>query len=95
MAKKKHYFYVLVFTSEGPRYVTKVDNVNRVSHWEVDDKPLEFTRENADDMARGLTWNGNHAVVVQSLWEIENHPYNYAGYDCTFVKKEDKDDVNA
>jgi len=90
MAKRKNYYYVSVFTNEGPKYVTKVDYATKMSHWNTEDKPLVMSKELAEDMMRGLTWNGHMCAVVVSLWELDTHPYNYSDYTCTFNKKEGK-----
>ena len=87
--KEKKYYYVLVFTNEGPVYVTKVDNSTRMCYWDKDDKPYEFGSESyARETALGLSWNGNHSVPVVTTWEKDTQPYNYADYDIKFEKKE-------
>lgn len=89
MARKKYYYYVLVFTDAGPKYVTSIDSADRVAHWNVDEKPRSMTKDDAEFLAVALTWNGNSAVMVTSTYEIESHPYNYADYKIEFVEKED------
>lgn len=89
MAKRKKFYYVLVFTNAGPVYVTKVDNTNKVCYWNDADKPYEFGSEQiAVEHAWALGLNGTSCVAVVSHCEKETHPYNYEDYDCTFVKKE-------
>ena len=90
MTKKKYYYYVLVFTPVGPRYVTALDYYNKDAFWNVDDKPMVMTKDNAEFLAVALTWNGNHSVMVTSTYEIEGHPYNYSEYEIKWEKKEDK-----
>lgn len=84
--KKKNYYYVLVFTDDGPVYVTSVDNASRVAYWEKDKAPLTLPKHYAEDLTIGLNLNYNNAVVVASKWEL-TQPYNYKCYDCTFVEK--------
>ena len=89
MANKKNYYYVLVFTNEGPVYVTSVDNSNKMCHWNEKKKPYEFgSKSYAEDIALGLNCNMNSCVMVCSPYEIDSHPYNYEYFDCKFEKKE-------
>ena len=90
MAKKKYYYYVLVFTGSGPKYVTELHNLDRTAFWNVNDKPLAMSKDNAEFLAVALTWNGNHSVMVTSTYEIDTHPYNYADYKIEWVKKEEQ-----
>lgn len=83
--KKKYHYYVLVFTDHGPVYVTKVKY--REAEWKDTEKPQELDRDFAAQIALGLTWNGNSAVPVCSTWEIDQQPYYYKEYACTFVEK--------
>lgn len=87
MAKKYHY-YVLVFTNDGPVYVTSIDSSNKYAHWDKEKEPMEFSSSYAEDLALGLCLNLNHSVVIKSVREITSQPYNYADYECTFVRKE-------
>lgn len=86
--KTKYHYYILVFTSTGCKYVTGVNYSNRETYWEEQEKPLELTKEIAHDISLGLAWNGFNNQVVMSRYEIENQPYNYAQYNCQFIKKE-------
>ena len=90
MAKKtvKNHYYVLVFASNGPAYVTSIDNSTKYARWDKDETPLELTAGVADDLAFGLNANFHNAVVVKSRVELDTQPYNYTYFDCTFVKKE-------
>lgn len=87
MAKKKNYYYVLVFSNTGPVYVTSIDSSNKYAHWDKDKAPMELGLSYAEDLAMGLMMNFNHAVVVKSPREIERQPYRYEAYDCTFVER--------
>lgn len=90
MSRKKNYYYVLVFTESGPKYVTKINGFTKDAHWSIDDKPLAMSKDNAEYLALGLTWNGHHSVMVHSTYEIESHPYNYSGYKIEWVKREEE-----
>lgn len=89
MATKKttNYYYVLVFTDNGPVYVTSVEWVSKTAHWEKDKEPYTFNKTDAEDLAFGLQCNFFNAVVVSSRHEIDCQPYNYADYTCKFELK--------
>ena len=91
MAKKKSYWYVLVFTDEGPRYVTDTGE-HHTAYWNLHETPREFSESYAKDMAIGLTWNGHSAVPVCTAYELDSHPYNYDMYSIKWEKKEEKSD---
>lgn len=73
--KKTEYYYVLVFTEEGPVYVTSVER--NWAHWSKNETPMHFSKETAEQLAIGLSWNENSAVVVCSIVELPKHPYYY------------------
>lgn len=75
MAKKNNY-YVLVFTQNGPIYVTH-EGERHVAYWSKDRAPKELGKSYAEDMAIGLNWNGHLAVVVCMPFEITTQPYRY------------------
>lgn len=86
----KHYIYILVLSEKGPRYVTSFGERN-TAHWDDEEKPLRIdSREYAEQVALGLTWNGHNAVAVTSAYEIEKHPYNYKDYEIQWKEKNDK-----
>ncbi|MBO4620349.1 MAG: hypothetical protein J5654_09600 [Victivallales bacterium] len=82
MSKKKIYCYVLVFTPDGPKFVTSSDYSTRTCKWDGD-VPQEHTESDAQWTAMGLTFNGFYSVPVASKVEIKHQPYNYA--DGKFV----------
>ena len=86
MANKKYHYYVLVFTENGPKYVTGIGD-HHTAYWKTEDKPLEMSSSWAEDVYRGLCLNFFTATLVKSLFEIEHHPYNYEDYQITFTKK--------
>lgn len=81
MAKKKNYYYVLVFTNNGPVYVTSVDYSNKTARWDKLEKPLEFTKSAAEDLCFGLNCNFHSAVVVNAPYELDCQPYRYADFE--------------
>ena len=83
---KKNYYYVLVFTDEGPVYVTSVDNATYSARWEKDKDPKALSKSYAEDVVLGLNLNCFQAVLVSSKYELYQ-PYYYAGYDCKFIEK--------
>lgn len=90
MANKKYHYYVLVFTDEGPKYVTSILPHN-YAEWKTEDKPLEMSASWAEDVYTGLCLNFFTAVLIKSRFEITNHPYNYADYNIKFEAKENND----
>lgn len=87
MANKKNFYYVLVFTENGPVYVTKVNNSCRVAHWNKEEKPLSMCKTSAEDLAMGLNLNFSSAVVVWMPYEIEAQPYRYDAFEFEFKAK--------
>lgn len=83
---KKNYYYVLVFTDEGPVYVTSVNNAQRISYWEREEEPKAFPKYYAEELVYGLNCNGYRAVLVSTKYE-ECQPYNYKDWNLTFVRK--------
>lgn len=89
MAKKKYYYYVLVFSENGAMYVTSIDSTNKYAHWDATKAPLELGASYAEDLVFGLNCNFINAVVVKSKMEIETQPFNYADFECKFVRREE------
>ena len=76
--KKKNYWYVLVMTTAGPKFVTEVNNKDKYCYWENGKAPYEFgSKEYAKETAVCLTINFNYARAVCSPFEITEHPYRY------------------
>lgn len=92
MAKSKYHYYVLVFSSDGPVYVTSINNANKYAHWDKSKAPLEFSASYAEDLVMGLNMNFNSAVMIKSTREITGQPYNYEDYGCTFVEKKKEEE---
>ena len=76
--KKRNYWYVIVFTNQGPKFVTSVDNSQKMCYWTVGEAPYEFgDKEYAKETATCLTINFNYAMAVCTPYEITEHPYRY------------------
>ena len=76
MAKSKYHYYVLVFTNTGPVYVTDIPERN-YAKWDRAEKPAEFSKSMAEDIACGLNLNGYSADMVVCPHEINYQPYRY------------------
>lgn len=78
MARKKvEYYYVMVFTQEGPIYVTDVNYVGKVAYWDKQNVPKEMTELQASELATCLRANLFSAVMVISPYQLESQPYYY------------------
>jgi len=77
MATRKNYYYVLVITDEGPKFVTSIPERN-MAEYNMLEKPMTFSsKEFADDVSMGLTVNFNLAYTIVSKYEIEHQPCYY------------------
>lgn len=84
---KKHY-YVLVMTEAGPKFVTKVNNMDKTAEWNYKEKPLEFDKFWAEDLVLGLNLNFHTAYLICQNWEIEHQPYRYESYKIEWAERE-------
>lgn len=90
--KKKEFWYVLVFTSEGPKYVTSLGD-HHTAHWDMLEVPLEMPKSRAIDVTTGLLLNWYNANAVCMPVQLTHQPYYYEHGVMQFVEKEeDKDD---
>ena len=89
MATKKqtNWWYVIVMTDEGPKFVTEIGD-HHTAYWNYKDAPLELSKEWATDMVKGLTWNGYVAYPVCMPCEIDNQPYNYKKWHIEWKENE-------
>ena len=72
------WYYVLVFTHQGPVYVTSWETYpHRVCEWNKNEVPKEMSKDDATYMAVGLYWNGTLAQVVASPYKLESQPFQY------------------
>ena len=83
--KKTSHYYVLVFTEEGPVYVTSVNYADKVAYWDKKGFPLEMTKSSASELAACLSLNFHSAVAVVSPYELECQPYYYSSGKFTWV----------
>ena len=86
--QKKNHYYVLVFTDNGPAYVTSVNYADKSARWDKDKAPKEFSKSNAEDLVFGLRCNWFNAVIVMMPFDMDSQPYNYKYWDCKFVEKQ-------
>ena len=73
--KKKNYWYVLVLTDVGPKFVTSVEYSPKIAHWDKLEKPLELGESGAKDLALGLNANFFTAYPVCMPFEVTHQPY--------------------
>lgn len=92
MAKKSNYWYVLVCTDEGPKFVTKIHHFEKVAEWNETEAPLELSKSSAQDLAMGLTLNFNIAYAVCQSWQIDTHPFLYSKGHFVWQFKEEEND---
>ena len=92
--KKKYYYYVLVMTDNGPKFVTSINYQNKVAHWDATEKPLELGQLRADDLTFGLICNFNVCYTVKSPIQIEEQPYRYSvgHFEWVFDKEEEEEE---
>ena len=76
-SKKKNFYYVLVITASGPKFVTKINHRDKTAEWNEDEAPLELGKYMAEDICMGLNLNYHCAYTVHMPFEIESQPYRY------------------
>lgn len=85
----RKYYYILIFTGNGPVYVTQ-DN-GKYCYWYKDEAPYTYsTKKTAEETASALRLNGNHAVVVTINHELRMQPYQYEHGEFIWKEKEEK-----
>ena len=87
MSKKTNYWYILVLTESGAKFVTELQP-RKVACWDELGKPLEMSQTIAKEIAKGLMLNFYTAFPVCSPIELDKQPYNYKDYKIEWVKKE-------
>ena len=85
--KKKTWYYVIVFTEEGPKYVTG-EGDHHTAYWDKLEAPKEMSKEYARGMVIGLLWNGYNAQLVASPIELDRQPFLYDRGNFEWVGKE-------
>lgn len=76
MARKQKFWYVLVFTNNGPKYLTAIHE-HKMAEWNELETPLEMNEMQARDIATGLLLNFHSAVAVCSPLQLSHQPYLY------------------
>ena len=79
----KYFYYVVVATENGAKFVTKTDFATKTAYWDSKEKPLAFSKTQADDLALCLTLNFHLAFPLKSYHEIQSQ---------IFIKKEQVQD---
>jgi hypothetical protein len=92
MANSKNYYYVLMFTDEGPVYVTSANNATQYARWDKNEVPKAFPKYYAEDLVYGLRCNYYCAVLVVTKAKLDTQPYRYESYDCKFIEKAGNED---
>ena len=92
MAKKKNHYYVLVITSEGPKFVTHVNYSDKTAEWDWEKAPLEMGKQYAEDLVLGLNLNLHQAYTVSYPAKIDCQPYNYDMYRIEWKKREGEEE---
>lgn len=91
MAKQTKWWYVIVCTGEGVKFVTDVHNSKRTAIWDGTKPPCEMSESMAHNLALGLTWNGYNAYPVCMKYTLGTQPYDYREGHFEWVwKRENK-----
>lgn len=87
MKKSRDNYYVLVFTEEGPVFVTSVDYKNNNAFWKKENNPLKMNKSEAECISLGLNLNGCFSIVVNNPFELITQPYDYLHFNCKFERR--------
>ena len=68
----KYFYYVVVATEDGAKFVTKTEYATKTAYWDSKEKPLAFTKTQADDLALCLTLNFYPAFTLKSYHELKS-----------------------
>ena len=68
----KYFYYVLVLSEGQAKFVTKTDYATKTAYWDSKEKPLAFTKTQADDLALCLTLNFYPAFTLKSYHELKS-----------------------
>lgn len=91
MSKKKNYWYVLVLTSEGPKFLTKLLS-RKDAEWDMLEKPLELSETMAKEIALGLMVNFYCAYPVCAPIELNYQPFRYTEGKFKWVFNEEEEE---
>ena len=68
----KYFNYVLVLSDGQAKFVTKTDYATKTAYWDSKEKPLAFTKTQADDLALCLSINFYPAFTLKSYHELKS-----------------------
>ena len=68
----KYFYYVLVLSDGQAKFVTKTDYATKTAYWDSKEKPLAFTKTQADDLALCLSINFHPAFTLKSYHELKS-----------------------
>ena len=68
----KYFYYVLVLSVGQAKFVTKTDYATKTAYWDSKEKPLAFTKTQADDLALCLSINFYPAFTLKSYHELKS-----------------------
>ena len=68
----KYFYYVLVLSDGQAKFVTKTDYATKTAYWDSKEKPLAFTKTQADDLALCLSINFYPAFTLKSYHELKS-----------------------
>ena len=68
----KYFYYVLVLSDGQAKFVTKTVFSTKTAYWDSKEKPLAFTKTQADDLALCLSINFYPAFTLKSYHELKS-----------------------
>ena len=68
----KYFYYVIVLSEGQAKFVTKTDYATKTAYWDSQEKPLAFTKTQADDLALCLSINFYPAFTLKSYHELKS-----------------------
>ena len=68
----KYFYYVLVLSERQAKFVTTTDYATKTAYWDSKEKPLAFTKTQADDLALCLSINFYPAFTLKSYHELKS-----------------------
>ena len=68
----KYFYYVLVLSEGQAKFVTKTNYATKTAYWDSKEKPLAFTKTQADDLALCLSINFYPAFTLKSYHELKS-----------------------
>ena len=68
----KYFYYVVVLSDGQAKFVTKTDYATKTAYWDSKEKPLAFTKTQADDLALCLSINFYPAFTLKSYHELKS-----------------------